>query len=134
MQCKAVLSAVQNCVGAVQSCAGCSAKLYWVQCKAVLGAVQSCGDRPAGAEVMLKSSLTVSVVGEAPKDARLHTRSCTYTEKVHWTLLAVYDCCAQTLYQLSCVSTPMHECNTNGHGHEHTPLSFSGELNPLTGV
>lgn len=54
-----------------------------VQKQAVLGAVQSCADRPAGAEVILKSSLTVSVVGEAPKDARLHTRSCTYTENPH---------------------------------------------------
>lgn len=61
----------------------CRGMLCWVQCKAVLGAEQSCPGRPAGAEVMLKSSLTVSVVGEAPKDARLHTRSCTYTEKVH---------------------------------------------------
>ncbi len=46
-----------------------------------MGEEQSCADRPAGAEVMLKSSLTVSVVREVPKDARLHTRSCTYTEK-----------------------------------------------------
>ena len=32
---------------------------------------------PDGTEVVLKSSLTVSVVPPAPKDARLHTRSCT---------------------------------------------------------
>jgi hypothetical protein len=68
-------------LGAVQSCAGCRGMLCWVQCKAMLGVVQSCTNRPAGAEVMLKSSLTVSVVGEAPKDARLHTRSCTHTQK-----------------------------------------------------
>ena len=81
VQCKAALVAVR-------SFDGCSAELCWVRCKAVLGvvqkcvgAVESCDGRPAGAEVMLKSSLTVSVVGEAPKDARLHTRSCTYTEK-----------------------------------------------------
>jgi len=51
--------------------------------QAMLGAEQSYAGRPAGAEVMLKSSLTVSVVGEAPKDARLQTRSCTHTEKWH---------------------------------------------------
>ncbi len=35
---------------------------------------------PAGAEFMLKSSLTISVVAPAPNDAKLHTLSCTYTQ------------------------------------------------------